>query len=461
MPITFDFRLADVASQSEVINSANGTTFTNSITCPATLTYTGTSASNRTTDGSTLTISNSRITGNNNTAFSLQRAYGRNFDTNAALTGEVTWSSSYVAGSETDHSSPVSSNTYETSRNMSSASPEAFYYYDEDTDTYWKYDETKTTTVVGYQTDEVYRWTKDYDVTYDGSLGSVNMKDDVDRVTVGYTRNKSDVFTKTNVEYSYDNAEQITDPDELQTLIDAGTDFKRSFKENPATVESAKTKTYDNTSLNSGTHSDVHYFYKDGDNGSLSYAFSFSHRISHDLIVNGSGGKTNLNLAFSEPAKRVFRPQSHSASVSEHDFNNIQVNAPEKQLIIQASPDSEILEQIEIKWSALNLNAIGMAGTNTLSASAAKAAIDEAKTGIKKISEERGKFGAMQNRCEHAYKEVGIARENTQHSESVIRDTDMAAEMVRLSNHNVLEQAGQAMLSQANQSKDGVLNLLQ
>ena len=111
--------------------------------------------------------------------------------------------------------------------------------------------------------------------------------------------------------------------------------------------------------------------------------------------------------------------------------------------------------------NALNLNILGMAGTNTLTASAAKAAIEQAKEALKVVSEERGKFGAMQNRCEHAYKEVANARENTQHSESIIRDTDMAAEMVRLSNHNILEQAGQSMLAQANQTNQGVLSLLQ
>ena len=76
------------------------------------------------------------------------------------------------------------------------------------------------------------------------------------------------------------------------------------------------------------------------------------------------------------------------------------------------------------------------------------------------ISEQRGIFGASQNRMEHAYNNVGNSLENTQASESLIRDTDMAKEYSIYSAHNILEQAGQSMLAQANQTNQGVLNLL-
>ncbi|MCR4907623.1 MAG: hypothetical protein K5985_02265 [Lachnospiraceae bacterium] len=80
---------------------------------------------------------------------------------------------------------------------------------------------------------------------------------------------------------------------------------------------------------------------------------------------------------------------------------------------------------------------------------------------IKNVSSLRSYLGAIQNRLEHAYANNQNKLENTTSSESRIRDTDMAKEMVQFSNRNILEQAGQAMLSQANRSKDYILSLLQ
>lgn len=84
--------------------------------------------------------------------------------------------------------------------------------------------------------------------------------------------------------------------------------------------------------------------------------------------------------------------------------------------------------------------------------------IDEA---IKKVSSARGRMGAIQNRLEHTISNLDTAAENTQTAESRIRDTDMADEMVEYSKNNILAQAGQSMLAQANQSTQGVLSLLQ
>ena len=80
---------------------------------------------------------------------------------------------------------------------------------------------------------------------------------------------------------------------------------------------------------------------------------------------------------------------------------------------------------------------------------------------IKKVSAQRGKMGAIQNRLEHTISNLDTAAENTQTAESRIRDTDMAEEMVEYSKNNILAQAGQSMLAQANQSTQGVLSLFQ
>ena len=82
------------------------------------------------------------------------------------------------------------------------------------------------------------------------------------------------------------------------------------------------------------------------------------------------------------------------------------------------------------------------------------------KDALTKVSRQRSDLGAVQNRLEHTIKNLDNVVENTQAAESAIRDTDMATEMVRYSNNNILAQAGQSMLAQANQSNQGVLSLL-
>ena len=77
------------------------------------------------------------------------------------------------------------------------------------------------------------------------------------------------------------------------------------------------------------------------------------------------------------------------------------------------------------------------------------------------VSKQRSDLGAIQNRLEHTINNLDNVVENTQSAESAIRDTDMATEMVKYSNNNILAQAGQAMLAQANQANQGVLSLLQ
>ena len=91
----------------------------------------------------------------------------------------------------------------------------------------------------------------------------------------------------------------------------------------------------------------------------------------------------------------------------------------------------------------------------------AKTATTTIDAAIKKVSKARGQMGAVQNRLEHTINNLDTAAENMQTAESRIRDTDMAEEMVNYSKNNILAQAGQSMLAQANQSNQGVLTLLQ
>ena len=91
---------------------------------------------------------------------------------------------------------------------------------------------------------------------------------------------------------------------------------------------------------------------------------------------------------------------------------------------------------------------------------AATYAIDAIADAVAKISAQRSLLGAVQNRLEHTINNLDNVVENTTAAESQIRDTDMATEMVKYSNNNILSQAGQSMLAQSNQANQGVLSLL-
>jgi len=103
---------------------------------------------------------------------------------------------------------------------------------------------------------------------------------------------------------------------------------------------------------------------------------------------------------------------------------------------------------------------LGVVSADFSTATGATAALGSIDTAIKNVSTARANLGAVQNRFEHTIKNLNVAVENLSASESRIRDTDMAAEMVDFTKNQILQQAGTAMLAQANQSSQGVLSLL-
>jgi len=121
-------------------------------------------------------------------------------------------------------------------------------------------------------------------------------------------------------------------------------------------------------------------------------------------------------------------------------------------------------QKISIKITTMNAKGIGItAGTNNVVTTFTQAgsAMTVFQHAISKVSTMRSELGALQNRLEHTVANLDNVAENTQTAESRIRDTDMAEEMVEYSKNNILAQAGQSMLAQANQSTQGVLSLLQ
>ncbi len=125
---------------------------------------------------------------------------------------------------------------------------------------------------------------------------------------------------------------------------------------------------------------------------------------------------------------------------------------------IQCSSQASDVEYVETH--RMNAEVLGVDPLDVSTQNAAAGAIKKVKNAVGAITKQRSEIGAQQNRLEHSFNMNLNAAENTQYAESVIRDTDMAKEMVHYSINNVLSQAGQSMMTQANQSNQGVMVLL-
>ena len=117
-------------------------------------------------------------------------------------------------------------------------------------------------------------------------------------------------------------------------------------------------------------------------------------------------------------------------------------------------------QTIKISVTKMSASNIGVSGLSVSSNVKAGEAMSKIQLAIQSVSSQRSKLGAIQNRLEHTINNLNTTSENTQAAESRIRDTDMASEMVEYSKNNILQQAGQSMLAQANQQNQGVLSLL-
>jgi flagellin len=119
-------------------------------------------------------------------------------------------------------------------------------------------------------------------------------------------------------------------------------------------------------------------------------------------------------------------------------------------------------QAITINISDMSSSALSVSATSikVSSFSAAGTSMSKIQAAIDQVSTQRANLGALQNRLEHTIANLDTTQENTQAAESRIRDTDMADEMVQYSKNNILAQAGQSMLAQANQSTQGVLSIL-
>ena len=132
-----------------------------------------------------------------------------------------------------------------------------------------------------------------------------------------------------------------------------------------------------------------------------------------------------------------------------------------KDLTLQIGDTSEKFNQLQVSINDCHVDALGLTDMKISDQDSAAKALNSIKSAINYVSDVRGTLGATQNRLDHTINNLSVMQENIQDAESTIRDTDVADEMMAYTKNNILIQSAQAMLAQANQVPQGVLQLLQ
>ena len=141
-------------------------------------------------------------------------------------------------------------------------------------------------------------------------------------------------------------------------------------------------------------------------------------------------------------------------------FSNDKLSQGGGTLDLQIGDTSDEFNQLSVAIEDTHVESLGLADLDIGTAEGAKSAIDVIKSAVNKVSDIRGTLGATQNRLDHTINNLSVMEENIQNAESSIRDTDVAEEMMNYTKNNILIQSAQAMLAQANQVPQGVLQLL-
>ena len=265
-----------------------------------------------------------------------------------------------------------------------------------------------------------------YTVTATGNAGEFDIKD-----SLGHTLMTLTATGMTEPQLQEGDADQTQTAKLIATSITAeevtAATAKYYDKEGNVISENALNKYFDATTTQAGT--------------------TVSNRSDAPDLYDAVGNKlTGTRLTTDAKANVAgLNDLTHSLSVSLH-----------------VGADATSNNQITMNIASMSAKGLGVNGIKVDGAddSNALSAIETIKEAISKVSSQRSDLGAVQNRLEHTINNLDNVVENTTSAESAIRDTDMATEMVKYSNNNILAQAGTSMLAQANQSNQSVLSLL-
>ena len=270
--------------------------------------------------------------------------------------------------------------------------------------------------------------------------------------------------TKTEAENSIGNAtkdDTVTIDGTAYTVVeDGGTEDTTS---NKLTLANIKKKINEGSTVEyNGTKMTA---MKDGDNNGVDDADSSVISAAHavDLMEKELTAANNIGATkTAATAKNVAAYTSKDGVTFDITKGTAEV-ADKLSFSLHVGSDADMTNKITVDIETMNSSYLGIKGLNVNDDSgiAGTYAIDAISDALQKVSVQRSSLGAVQNRLEHTIDNLDNVVENTTTAESRIRDTDMASEMVNYSKNNILAQAGQSMLAQANQSNQGVLSLLQ
>ena len=172
------------------------------------------------------------------------------------------------------------------------------------------------------------------------------------------------------------------------------------------------------------------------------------------VLIGKTNDDTKVNL------NKALESAGIEATLAGNDITFAALNNG-KGLTLQIGDTSEDFNQMNVSVGDMHTAALGIADIDISTQAGAKASVDKIKSAINSVSSTRGDLGAIQNRLEHTINNLSVTAENMTAAESRIRDVDMANEMMAYTKNNILVQSSQAMLAQANQLPQGVLQLLQ
>lgn len=192
----------------------------------------------------------------------------------------------------------------------------------------------------------------------------------------------------------------------------------------------------------------------DAGDGSDLYEANDGDTYTLDLTSAGLGKITMQSITDGTPVDNILAALDQSAAT-------ITKSAGNGGLTLQIGDTADDFNQLTVSVASMDSKSLGVAAVDVSTQSGAKKAVDLIKSAINTVSSTRGDLGALQNRLEHTINNLSVTTENMTAAESRIRDVDMAEEMMTYTKNNILVQASQAMLAQANQLPQGVLQLLQ
>ncbi len=172
--------------------------------------------------------------------------------------------------------------------------------------------------------------------------------------------------------------------------------------------------------------------------------------VKFEQLVGGDAGQNKIMIDDGDTLKgtmSIFRVGDKAATEG-------------KGLSLQIGDTSDSFNKLTVSVNDMHAAAIGVGDVDISTQEGASDALNKIKAAINNVSDTRGTLGALQNRLDHTINNLGVQRENIQNAESLIRDTDVAEEMMAYTKNNILNQSAQAMLAQANQLPQGVLQLL-